>query len=65
MSNVRGDAHLSLLLGLLLFLLGRGIALRLDVVVVNGHGLVDLGAESALVLNPIKQSVCVCGSIAR
>lgn len=65
MSNVRRDAHLSLLLGLLLLLLSRVFALRLDVVVVDGHGLIDLGAESTLVLNTIKLSVCVCENLGK
>lgn len=53
-ARVKRETRLSLLLGLLLLrcLFGRSVTLRLYVLVVNSHGLIDLGAKSAVVLNP-------------
>ena len=46
--------HLCLLLSLLLLLGGVALALGLDVLVVDGHGLVDLGTQSRVILDPAK-----------
>lgn len=54
-SKVREMGGLSLLLSLLLLLLalaGLGAALGLEILVVDGQSLVDLGTQSAVILKP-------------
>lgn len=49
-----GWSGLSLGLLLLLSLATLGAALSLDVVVVDGEGLVDLGLQSGVILNTVR-----------
>lgn len=59
---------LSLLLGLLLLLLALtslGAALGLEILVVDGQSLVDLGAQSAVVLKPARYELANCSERGR
>lgn len=60
--NIRGRDRASLSLGLLLLLGLASLALRLDVLVVHSQGLVDLGLESALVLDPVGKLELGCSN---
>lgn len=59
----KGRKRLSLLLGLLFGLgllrgtLGLGAILGLDILIVDGHSLVDLGLESGLILETIDKGL--------
>jgi hypothetical protein len=54
---VSSSQHLGLLLGLLLLRTLALTALRLDVFIINSHGLIDLGAKSGVILDPVFVSV--------